>query len=220
VTILDERELTDAERAAIADEPRPGVWITSNPNTLQAGDGRVLDQDRTDLLIAAELHSYHSAVDLEASIGPPPTVVIAGVPAGTPRYVVTNQQRGGIHSDPLVRLLAFRAWGERDRAWRKRDTARALSRPHAGFYDRDRDFELWRQVYGFDGVTLVGTKIAASRGGHQAWTVVSNNWRANDTFDDMRAGYLTVFDELDAKLEAGGEAIPSGPLTFDLEANR
>ena len=28
-----------------------------------------------------------------------------------------TRQRGGIASDPLVRLLAFRAWGDRDRHW-------------------------------------------------------------------------------------------------------
>jgi hypothetical protein len=31
--------------------------------------------------------------------------------------VVARRQRGGIDSDPLVRLLAFRAWGDRDRYW-------------------------------------------------------------------------------------------------------
>lgn len=31
---------------------------------------------------------------------------------------------------------------------------------------------------------------------------------------------LDCFDELDAKLTAGGEPLPSGPLTFDLTARR
>ena len=61
---LDELRLTDAEREAVADKPRPGV-----------------------------------------------------------RYVGVGghvEQRGGIHSDPLVRLLAYRKWANRDRAWFER----------------------------------------------------------------------------------------------------
>lgn len=50
-------------------------------------------------------------------------------------------QRGGIDSDPIVRLLAYRAWGNRDRQWfelrgvRKGDeisVAASLQYPHTG----------------------------------------------------------------------------------------
>lgn len=64
MTLLDERELTAEERAAIADEPRPGVWIEEHvilaaeqndgkPIAQQVGDGRALDQAQTDSAIAA-----------------------------------------------------------------------------------------------------------------------------------------------------------------------
>lgn len=140
MSLLDERELTDEERVAIADEPRPGVWIEEHEvfhkvraplsqttgkhievksEIERRGDGRALSQDYTDTLIATELY-FASATDgydpgnaeLLDIIGEPMDVVLMDVPVNKAR-----QQRGGIHSDPLVRLLAFRAWGDRDRTW-------------------------------------------------------------------------------------------------------
>lgn len=139
MSLLEERELTDDERAAIADEARPGVWIeehevfhtmrerpistrTGRPIEVKAeierrGDGRAFTQDETDTLISSELH-YAQILpnaefeELRAIVGEPMDVVIMDVPVNRAR-----QQRGGIHSDPLVRLLAFRAWGDRDRSW-------------------------------------------------------------------------------------------------------
>lgn len=102
VSLLDERELTDEERAAVADEPRPGVNHRS---------GIAYSQDDTDELIYWELCEHASEESL---------VILKE--AWSPQFqTFTNGeyywQRGGIHSDPLVRLLAFRAWGDRDREW-------------------------------------------------------------------------------------------------------
>ena len=38
--------------------------------------------------------------------------------------VCATRQRGGIDSDPMVRLLAYRAWGDRDRTWFERRSER------------------------------------------------------------------------------------------------
>lgn len=123
MTLLDERELTAAERQAIADEPRPGVWIDTvvtvkvdgppievRPNV---SDGRTLTQDETDTMIARELFRERSTSDQETK-----RLVSTWLTRGIYfNGVEPTQQRGGIHSDPLVRLLAYRAWGERDRQW-------------------------------------------------------------------------------------------------------
>lgn len=61
--------------------------------------------------------------------------------------VIARAQRGGIHSDPLIRLLACRAWGDRDRRWRRRDTARV----RLGEYDMD----LIHRLYGFDDIDVL-----------------------------------------------------------------
>jgi hypothetical protein len=60
-------------------------------------------------------------------------------------------QRGGIHSEPAIRLLAFRRWGNRDRHWRKRDTAIAVVEMVP---DNDDKLEVWRRAYGFDDVAM------------------------------------------------------------------
>jgi hypothetical protein len=101
-TTIDERDLTDEERAAIADEPRPGRWALSS---------RELSQHGTDVAIVAELWRDWRNGPIYEIVAPwlthsDETTVSGGYHA---------QQRGGNHSDPLVRLLAFRAWGNRDR---------------------------------------------------------------------------------------------------------
>lgn len=127
-SLLAERDLTAEERAAVADEPRPGVWVQDGVSSATAdyqvhtehGDGRILTQETTDALIAAEL-AFRSRAMTDSERDEVRQVV------GHPRYLRlgdrlpkpfdANQQRGGLHSDPLVRLLAYRAWGERDRRW-------------------------------------------------------------------------------------------------------
>lgn len=176
MTVLDERELTDAERAAIADDPRTGVWIEDlidvdcGPGGVRAidvGDGRALTQHETDQLIALEIDTGcwsvvarvdHASTDAQVSteVGQPELLVAQALELAAITSVVgpvslgaveAHRQRGGIHSDPLVRLLAFRVWGDRDRAWRPRDTrravelnrARASARLDAGLEGPERD---------------------------------------------------------------------------------
>lgn len=128
MSLLDERDLTAAERAAIADEPRPGVWIEEHdtPADLvgdvlvqRLGDGRTLTQHETDLLVVREL--WNDAPHASAQQDALRPAVVAWLKPSMVRLTgderVAHQQRGGIHSDQLVRLLAYRAWGERDRQW-------------------------------------------------------------------------------------------------------
>jgi hypothetical protein len=126
-SLLDARELTADELEAIADEPRPGVWIEEHEvfhnvgSTIQReGDGRALTQHETDLLIVRELWNDHAAStrplqDAVAAWLRPPMVRLEA----DERSIrgVAHEQRGGTHSDPLVRLLAHRAWGDRDQRW-------------------------------------------------------------------------------------------------------
>lgn len=259
MSILSERELTDAERAAIADDPRPGVWLESvarvGPGRLVPvsslaqpvhevdvpcewrGDGRALDQQQTDVAIVSELYAGTDedgrALMMEFS-----NTIVTGtpirrrggdaLPVGFIPHQIDgdfrcSQQRGGIHSDPLVRLLAYRAWGERDRAWRKRDTARALS---GGGWNRPA-VEVCRTFYGFDGLirfdllTGRGESVVyeANRSGRAARFEVPAPAHPNPRdFDVYREFMLDCFDELDARLATGGDPLPSGPLTFEVTA--
>ena len=112
-----DHELTAEERAAIADEARPGVWIENGLD----GDGRELTQDQTDALIGRELYRQCPSDQLGTltSIAGPLRETRMEYP-GPHGAITALTQRGGIHSDPLVRLLAFRAWGDRDRRWFER----------------------------------------------------------------------------------------------------
>jgi hypothetical protein len=115
-SLLDPTGDVAHERQVIADEPRPGSWFGDDD-----ADGRLLTQEETDQLIRCELHV--------AALGsaPPETIPELTSIVGEPRHVElafegrgvyrASKQRGGTDSDPLVRLLAFRAWGDRDRRW-------------------------------------------------------------------------------------------------------
>ena len=110
-SLLPDRPLTPEERAAHDDEPRPGVWAGES-----GADLRALTQEETDALIRAELwHNVPPAEQLELKgvIGELQRVLVA---AGKAKEIQISAQRGGIDSDPLVRLLAYRAWGDRDRS--------------------------------------------------------------------------------------------------------
>ncbi|HEU4728474.1 MAG TPA: hypothetical protein VFT22_11305 [Kofleriaceae bacterium] len=105
------RDLTSEERAAHDEDPRPGSCFT--PRT---GVSRRVSQSDTDLLIRVELWSRAPA-SARAMFEE-----LMGIPrwrpgAITDPMVPTTYQRGGIDSDPFVRLLAYRAWGNRDRGW-------------------------------------------------------------------------------------------------------
>jgi hypothetical protein len=209
MTILDERPLTDAERAAIADEPRPGVWVQNDRSF--PGDGRALSQHETDRLIVGELHrmpDQFGQAELVAVVGWPVAIKFDTDKGKQHAF----EQRGGLHSDPLVRLLAFRAWGDRDRAWQKRETARTIGASRA--LDRDL-LDRIRATYCFESIAATGAEYTAQRDGRQARATV--NRRADDRRVLLEV-VLDCFDELDAKLAAGGEPLPSEPLTFDFSS--
>ncbi len=110
--LLVVRPLTAEERAAEDDEPRPGTWFGD-----LLADGRVLSQDDTDALIRRELFSVvadDERAELARLCGRPRDV--RAPVADFPRLELWHQ-RGGLDSDPLVRVLAYRVWGDRDRRW-------------------------------------------------------------------------------------------------------
>lgn len=109
---------THDERAAVRAEPWPGKWYGDGYG-LHA-DGRDLTQHETDVLIANELWSHcvswlTSTEAIIAVLGEPKLIeFVVSPPGGFIRVERATQQRGGIASDPLVRLIAWRAWGGRD----------------------------------------------------------------------------------------------------------
>lgn len=122
MSLLDERDLTGDERAAIADEPRPGVWIEEGGGshfgenggvsfTTTIGDGRTLSQHETDILIVTEMWNDLGRRDETRRLI---SQWLVPMTVGGPAHA--RHQRGGVHSDPLVRLFAYRTWGDRDRA--------------------------------------------------------------------------------------------------------
>ena len=134
---LASRELTDDEHAAMHDSERPGIWRASHEHGWVNGAllELALTQHETDYLICAELwrklvgdellrEVYACVRELEGIIGTHLTrgpvtqggrILIAQIGSESP--IPITDQRGGIHSDPLVRLIAFRVWGQRDRVW-------------------------------------------------------------------------------------------------------
>lgn len=101
-SLLEVCELTAAERAAQDTAPRPGIWAGD-----ELADLRRLSQDETDLLIRHELARY--------AFNDPELLSVLGGPLAAPG--VAKLQRGGLDSDPLVRVLARRAWRDRDERW-------------------------------------------------------------------------------------------------------
>jgi hypothetical protein len=143
--IFEARPLTADEQAAIADEPRNGIWW--QPSWMLGGpaDKRPLTQEQTDRLIAHELLTLTCGVPpapnstlakLTEPYAPAPIDLVVelnqvelnqvrafafGPPSQNPPKITLARtahcQRNGIHSDPLIRVLAYRVWGERDRKW-------------------------------------------------------------------------------------------------------
>ena len=113
--ILSPRPLTPGDLAARDQAPRPGTWY-GDPHA----DGRALTQHETDLLIRRELVSFAWPAehrDIEGIVGAASWIPLAsGWRAGHP-FEAARTQRGGIDSDPAVRVLAYRAWGDRDHTW-------------------------------------------------------------------------------------------------------
>jgi len=124
---LLDRDPTPDDRDAERDPPRPGVWAGE-----RGADFRPLTQDQTDRLIRLELirtcHPDDTAHVIAACGGDADSLQLDRT--DPPRGMST--QRGGIDSDPLIRVLARRAWADRDRQWfelraeRTRDAARVL----------------------------------------------------------------------------------------------
>jgi hypothetical protein len=107
----------------------------------RGADFRALTQDETDALIRAELVLSATAAqrdEVVRAVGKPCAVDLGnahrdgGGGLQAHGILFAHCQRGGIDSDPLVRVLARRAWGDRDRQWfelravRARDAARVL----------------------------------------------------------------------------------------------
>lgn len=116
MNLFDPTGDVDAERMAIAMTERPGFWVGDRDS-----DGRTLDQHDTDLLICSEVWLTRSLLEildaagaeLRGALGEPYMIaMIIGR-----RKCRGTMQRGGIHSDPLVRMIAFRAWNRRDIDW-------------------------------------------------------------------------------------------------------
>lgn len=155
IDLLNTRDLTADERIVIADEPRNGVWW--QPSWMLGGpaDKRPLTQEQTDQLIALELRDVYNdfphgdVFKLTEHYKPAPLSLTARIirPEPEMRYVppedrrlspsftfarTAHRQRNGIHSEPVIRLLAFRAWGNRDREWQSTIDAliRAVERVH------------------------------------------------------------------------------------------
>lgn len=107
--------MTPDEIAARDDEPRPGVWLQQEREDYD-GTGAPLDQVQTDHLIAYELlcrlrgDEFDEVADLGRALVP----LRVPSPLGP---ALASQQRGGIHSEPAIRVLAFQTWGDRDRRW-------------------------------------------------------------------------------------------------------
>lgn len=111
--ILEPVDDRDAELAAGRDAERPGVWLG-----VHGAQATQLTQEETDVLIRLELWTHVSVsasqaeqAELRGILGQPKPSIAGSALTGA------FHQRGGIDSDPLVRLLAWRAWGNRDRRW-------------------------------------------------------------------------------------------------------
>lgn len=111
---LLDRPSTPEDFEAEREAPRSGLWAGE-----PGADLRRLTQDQTDALIRYELYRYAYVGELadivSACGGQPGMLLLEGVPEGAIQRAAI--QRGGIDSDPLVRILARRAWGDRDRQW-------------------------------------------------------------------------------------------------------
>lgn len=110
-SLLPDRPLTQEEDVARSEDQRPGVWAGE-----ASADLRGLTQEQTDVLIRFELINFALRPDERNDV-----CAVVGSHTWLDRVLgkdaIAQSQRGGIDSDPMVRLLAFRAWGDRDRRW-------------------------------------------------------------------------------------------------------
>jgi hypothetical protein len=113
-TLLDS-DITPREREIEALEPRPG-WVSVGMVHDEI-EYEMTSQESTDYLIVHELERWavppselKEFEQLTKAFRKSPGPLVEAR-----RYI--GQQHGGIHSDPFVRVLAFRAWGRRDLDW-------------------------------------------------------------------------------------------------------
>jgi hypothetical protein len=154
--LFPDRELTRDERAAHDEDPRPGSCFS--PHT---GESHLVTQSDTDILIRVELWSQapESARALFEKL--------IGVPRWRPGSITdplvpTTYQRGGIDTDPFVRLLAYRAWGDRDRTWFSHRGVRAGDLVAAA---GNGPRSTIRVACAWSGETVLGTAAADARPG-------------------------------------------------------
>lgn len=95
--------LTTSERVAEGLEPH-GAWYPAH-HVHDEIVYETLSQEITDAQIVRELHELWLPFDEREDFDR----MVAGTPAS-----LKVERIGGIHSDPFVRLIAFRAWGTRD----------------------------------------------------------------------------------------------------------
>jgi len=113
---IEQRQDLEVSGAA----PRSGTWYDPDDSL---SDGRVLTQDQTDVLVRNEIMrrtAFHDLAEVGRVVGPARVIVLPSQEPYLkqfPRSHTAVCQRGGIDSDPLVRILARRIWGRRDRDW-------------------------------------------------------------------------------------------------------
>jgi hypothetical protein len=211
-SLLPDRPLTSDERAAHDDDPRPGVWAGESGANL-----RKLTQNETDQLIRNELLSGLAPLGLDPKT-PAKSVEMRGICGEwrvvefTPRHASpATRQRGGIDSDPLVRLLAYRAWGDRDRRWfelrgvRKGDPVAVLGATHAGGHASDGSHVL--------------TVALARSPGEEVGTALEDAWPGELVMARFDAGQIDGLDRYAPAKEVfrlGGYAFASTG-TLDVE---
>jgi hypothetical protein len=214
---LLDRDPTPEDTEAEHDEPRPGVWAGED-----GADLRRLTQDETDALIRAELWQTAMPLeDLTAAVGSP-----SGLRLQTPRasalggirMSVATTQRGGIDSDPLVRVLARRAWGDRDRQWfelrgvRRGEAVRTVpipGPPRSGS----------SVVLAWPGERSFGVAQYDAAPGERVHVSDSTGVGSFDVGDRLREppvapGWPVVDLDLDAELEAQARATAHDALSF------
>jgi hypothetical protein len=113
--LLDYEQFSDEAREYAKRPPMPGLAYVNGPSPER------LTQDETDALILCDLYTRLTAIEqaeLCALQGPPMAIKIhVRARIGARHYRLATEQRNGLHSDPLIRALAYVAWGMRDMWW-------------------------------------------------------------------------------------------------------
>lgn len=104
-SLLNCDEDSDSERIYKTMAPRPGY--TPSRTVHDEIDYELLTQEHTDYLIVRDLRDHFVPFEERAEFDRMVVSMLVGGIWGQGFY-------GGIHSDPFVRVLAFRAWGSRD----------------------------------------------------------------------------------------------------------